>query len=138
MIAMRDIEKAAQQCASAHASHIVWKQPASFSHLSYEAPFWTLQVGEQQVRTRLVVGADGTYSSIARTLGIASVPEPYQHVALIARVTWQKAHDGVAWERFCKKNTFAVLPWKGKESIVVWSIDTVSYTHQTLPTKSSV
>lgn len=58
----------------------------------------------------LVVLAEGGRSGLCTQLGIHIETQPYEQVALIANVSFTKAHDGVAYERFTPKGPLALLP----------------------------
>ncbi len=51
---------------------------------------------------RLVVGADGAHSQIRAAAGIAAAVEDYEQVAVVANVTSDRPHQGIAYERFTR------------------------------------
>lgn len=68
--------------------------------------------GEQQldIRTALVVAADGGQSLIRQWQGIETFQTDYHQTAIIANVTTERAHQGVAYERFTNTGPLAMLP----------------------------
>ncbi len=66
--------------------------------------------GERRLRTRLVVGADGTRSAVRQALGIEASEHDYQQTLFVARVRPAKAPDGSAYERFTDTGPTALLP----------------------------
>ncbi len=73
------------------------------------------------LRTRLVVAADGAKSP---TRGFAGLCEPitdYPQQALIAHLTPQRAHGGVARQRFLATGPVALLPLADGRVSLVWS-----------------
>lgn len=97
-------------------------RPARFDGLDAAAdadadadPGWrTLRItdasGPRQVRTRLLVGADGTRSGVRTALGIASDEHDYRQTLLVARVRPARAPDGTAYERLRDDGPTALLP----------------------------
>jgi len=74
------------------------------------------------LRARLAVVADGTGTAVA---GIAREQRDYGQVALIARVGMQRAHGGVAFERFTPEGPIALLPEGGHDTVhygLVWTM----------------
>lgn len=80
---------------------------------------------ESKLRTRLVIIADGANSPLRQALGIDSDVVDYHQHAVIANVEFQKAHRGVAYERFRENGPLALLPLgrsaKAKVSALVWT-----------------
>jgi len=66
--------------------------------------------GERTVAARLVVGADGTASTVRDALGIGVTSHDFEQTLFVARVRAQKAPDGTAWERFTDSGPTALLP----------------------------
>lgn len=71
-----------------------------------------LQSGEatRPVRTRLLVGADGTASFVRSACGIGARTTDYAQSAFVTTVTVEKPLDGTAWERFTDSGPVALLP----------------------------
>lgn len=67
---------------------------------------------------RLAVVADGTGTAVA---GIARERREYGQVALLAKVTMARPHDGVAYERFTPDGPVALLP-EGDHYGLVWTM----------------
>lgn len=66
--------------------------------------------GEQELRTRLLVAADGTGSGVRTALGIASETFDYEQMLFVTRVRAERAPDGTAYERFGPHGPTALLP----------------------------
>jgi 2-octaprenyl-6-methoxyphenol hydroxylase len=66
--------------------------------------------GETVLSTPLLVGADGTLSSVREALGIAVERHDYGQRLFVARVRTARAPDGTAWERFGNDGPTALLP----------------------------
>ncbi|MBS99268.1 MAG: 2-octaprenyl-6-methoxyphenyl hydroxylase [Oceanospirillaceae bacterium] len=65
---------------------------------------------ERQVRAGLVVLADGGRSALRERLGIGYSQSSYDQHALVANVSLDRPHAGVAYERFTDTGPIALLP----------------------------
>ncbi len=75
----------------------------------------------------LMIGAEGRESPTRREAGIPVARWAYDHRAIIAGLTHDRPHDGVAWEVFYPAGPFALLPLlddeKGRHrSALVWTV----------------
>lgn len=75
----------------------------------------------------LMVAAEGRASPTRDEAGIALAKWDYRHRAIIAGMTHEKPHDGVAWEIFYPAGPFALLPLKDDangrhRSALVWTV----------------
>ncbi len=75
----------------------------------------------RSVAARLVVGADGRRSRLARAAGIGRVGWAYGQTGLVAAIEHDRPHRGLAHQSFFPGGPFAVLPLTGDRSGVVWS-----------------
>lgn len=66
--------------------------------------------GRRQLRTRLLVAADGADSSVRAALGINADIEDYRQVVLVSRVRGERRPDGTAFERLTDHGPIALLP----------------------------
>lgn len=66
--------------------------------------------GEQLVRARLVVGADGSHSAVRELLHIGTQQHDFLQTLFVARVRASRPPDGTAWERFGEHGPTALLP----------------------------
>jgi 2-octaprenylphenol hydroxylase len=74
---------------------------------------------------RLIVGADGTQSTIRQLAGIASIQWPYSQSAIVAHVRTAKSHQNRALQVFRPEGTLAFLPLPEPDhSSIVWSAET--------------
>jgi 2-octaprenyl-6-methoxyphenol hydroxylase len=78
--------------------------------------------GAEQVRARLMVGADGAGSFVREALGVAAETHDYEQTAVICNVTPEKEHRGRAFECFTPTGPFAVLPHVGDRCGLVWCV----------------
>lgn len=89
--------------------------------------------GERQVmledgrslRARLVVAADGAESPLRERLKVARRTHEFDQQAIVANVRTERAHQGVALQRFLPTGPLAFLPLAEPHlSSIVWSADT--------------
>ncbi len=79
--------------------------------------------GERRLRTRLLIGADGTNSFVRSALGIESESTDYAQTAIVATVTPERAPD-CAYERFTATGPIALLPLAQGRAGVVLTVPT--------------
>ena len=75
----------------------------------------------EAVTARLVVAADGAHSEIRAAAGIEASVEDYGQVAVVANVSADRPHGGVAYERFTRQGPLAVLPLHDGALAVIWA-----------------
>ena len=79
----------------------------------------------QTLDAKLVVIADGAGSGTAQKLGIQSQSTAYGQTGIIANISLDQPHAGVAYERFTDQGPMALLPltdFKGRSrSALVWT-----------------
>jgi len=80
--------------------------------------------GEQHIRARLVVGADGTQSSVRDALGIGCERIDYAQTAFVCTAAPQRAMEGIAYERFTATGPVAVLPLGERRAGIVLTVPT--------------
>ncbi|WP_206019614.1 2-octaprenyl-6-methoxyphenyl hydroxylase [Pseudomaricurvus alkylphenolicus] len=80
---------------------------------------------EYSLHTDLVVIADGARSPLRESLGIDLAVEDYRQTAVIANISLDQPHQGVAYERFTDEGPLALLPLGGSvqgcQSALVWT-----------------
>lgn len=80
---------------------------------------------ETGIATQLAIIADGASSPIRQKLGIDSDVHDYRQTAIIANVSYEQPHNGVAYERFTDEGPMAMLPLggstDGQQSALVWT-----------------
>ncbi len=89
-------------------------RPARFDGTSLEGAARILRLHAQGtthvLRTSLLVGADGTASSVRDALGIDVDGRDYGHALFVARLRTARAPDGTAFERLTDDGPTALLP----------------------------
>jgi len=75
----------------------------------------------RNIRTRLVVAADGTRSRIRQSAGIKTKGWQYWQSCIVAFVKPEKPHNNTAYERFWPSGPFAILPLPRNRCRIVWT-----------------
>ncbi|MDR3389485.1 MAG: 2-octaprenyl-6-methoxyphenyl hydroxylase [Rudaea sp.] len=84
--------------------------------------------GQIQLRTRLLVGADGTTSFVRSALGIDVENMDYAQAAFVCTITPERAPD-CAYERFTATGPVAVLPLADRRAGVVLTVPAADAGH---------
>lgn len=100
-----------------------WYRPAAMSELSVHADTLDLRLADgRSVATRLLIGADGSDSSVRTLAGIAYERHDYQQTAVVCNVLTDRPHGDAARQRFLHRGPLAFLPLAEEcASSVVWS-----------------
>ncbi|WP_102110255.1 FAD-dependent monooxygenase [Oceaniglobus roseus] len=69
----------------------------------------------------LLVGCDGRHSATAERAGIRHTGWDYGQSALVAALSHEKPHDGIAHQFFMPEGPLAILPLTGNRSSIVWT-----------------
>jgi 2-octaprenyl-6-methoxyphenol hydroxylase len=79
--------------------------------------------GDTVVRTRLLVAADGSDSTVCRLAGLPRHQRELPDSVLLARLTCDRPHAGLAHERFGASGPMALLPGPGAaDYTLVWTL----------------
>jgi 2-octaprenylphenol hydroxylase len=76
----------------------------------------------RELRSELLIAADGADSTVRKLLGIETAGHAYHQDALVAHVRTAKAHRNTAWQRFLPTGPLALLPLPDGRSSIVWSV----------------
>ena len=80
------------------------------------------QTGRSELRTRLLVAADGTNSPLRSMLGIEAERRDYSQRAITANVTPSRPQAHAAYERFTESGPVALLPMGDDRCGLIWSV----------------
>lgn len=75
----------------------------------------------RQLEGRLMLGCDGRGSFVRREAGIGVTGWSYKQVGIVAALSHEESHAGIAHERFLPAGPFALLPLTGNRSSLVWT-----------------
>ncbi len=82
--------------------------------------------GGGEIRSALLVAAEGRNSPTREAAGIRIARWKYDHAAIVSTLRHEHAHDEVAYEIFYPAGPFALLPMsddgEGHRSAIVWSV----------------
>ncbi|MGH8414541.1 MAG: 2-octaprenyl-6-methoxyphenyl hydroxylase [Gammaproteobacteria bacterium] len=78
--------------------------------------------GNQTIKTRLLVAADGAHSKIRDTLGIAARVRDYGQSAVICNVSVERPQPQIAFERFTNDGPLALLPMGGERYALIRTV----------------
>lgn len=82
---------------------------------------------EQNFTANLLAIADGAQSDSCKMLGIEHQVRSYGHTAIVANLSTDKPHCGIAYERFTPNGPIAILPQRGTDevknrSVLIWTL----------------
>ncbi|MFA5371228.1 MAG: UbiH/UbiF family hydroxylase [Sideroxydans sp.] len=98
-------------------------QPAQCAELSWQEDAVHLKLKDgREIRTRLIVGADGRDSWVRHQASMPEVPTPYQQHGVVANFNTSRAHRGIAHQWFQADGILALLPLPGRRVSMVWSV----------------
>lgn len=75
----------------------------------------------RRLEAALLVGADGSDSSVRRLAGIATTGHDYGQHAVVAHLQAERPHRDTAWQRFLGSGPLALLPLADGRVSLVWS-----------------
>jgi 2-octaprenyl-6-methoxyphenol hydroxylase len=105
--------------------NIDWLCPARVSAATFGSDVSTLTVecGDttRQIRSRLVIGADGHRSFLRQAAGIKTIGWKYWQACVVAFIKPEKPHGQIAYERFQTDGPFAILPLPDGICRIVWT-----------------
>ncbi len=79
------------------------------------------RVGEEQIRARLLVAADGARSPLRGMAGIGVVGGSHRQRGIATIVGHEREHGGRAVQHFLPSGPFAMLPLPGQRCCITWS-----------------
>lgn len=99
--------------------------PAELVKVNYGADGVDLELSQhgqiRQVRSRLLVAADGARSPIRQQAGISTKGWQYWQSCVVAFIQPEKPHQNIAYERFQTDGPFAILPLPDNLCRIVWT-----------------
>lgn len=105
---------------------VSWRSPAQVTRMQAQAEGYQLSLDDgATLECSLAILAEGGRSGLREQLGIAVSHMPYGQSALIANISPQDAHNGLAFERFTEEGPMALLPLADNRCALVWTRTTV-------------
>ncbi len=106
-------------------SNINWLCPGSVSNVVYGDKFATVTVEvagqQQQIKTKLVIGADGSRSHIRSLANITTRGWKYWQSCVAFTIKHTAPQNDIAFERFWSTGPMGVLPLPGNRCQIVWT-----------------
>lgn len=81
-----------------------------------------------EIETKLLIGADGTHSTVRELLNIPTKTIDYAQSAIVTITDLQREHENTAYERFTAQGAIAMLPLKGNRCATIWTEDNSAIT----------
>jgi 2-octaprenyl-6-methoxyphenol hydroxylase len=114
--------RAALYAAVARTANLELLAPAAVKTVTAEGGGAVVSLANgEQIRTALVIAADGRDSPLRAEAGIGVIGWSYPQTGIVATVEHEKPHNGVAYEHFLPSGPFAILPMTGNRSSLVWT-----------------
>ncbi|HLA30682.1 MAG TPA: 2-octaprenyl-6-methoxyphenyl hydroxylase [Pseudomonas sp.] len=99
-----------------------WRSPAQVTRMQAMAEGYRLSLDDgSELECSLAILAEGGRSGLREQLGIDVSHMPYGQSALIANISPQEPHDGLAFERFTEEGPMALLPLADNRCALVWT-----------------
>jgi 2-octaprenyl-6-methoxyphenol hydroxylase len=109
------------------ARNITFIKPATLESFVQDANGVDLSVktdqGMQFYHAKLVIGADGSYSTVRKLLDIPTETTDYKQSALVTTTTLMRDHDHIAYERFLDEGALAMLPLMDMKVATIWTAE---------------
>ena len=109
----------------ASCDNVSWLCPAEVTEVDYQETSATVKVklngAEKLIRTKLVVGADGTRSRIRHWAGIKTRGWKYWQSCVAFTIKHTAPQNDIAFERFWSTGPMGVLPLPGNRCQIVWT-----------------
>lgn len=110
-----------------HESNISLLAHSRVEQLRRSGDEWLMQLeGGNEVRTPLVIAADGANSAVRRLTGCETREWDYLHHAIVTSIRCEKPHQKTAWQRFTDEGPLALLPLQHSDGknwcSIVWSV----------------
>jgi len=105
--------------------HVSWLCPAEVVEVEYQSSVAKIHLKvdgvQTQLRTRLVVAADGARSRLRNAVGIGTHGWKYWQSCITVRIKPENSHNNTAFERFWPSGPMGVLPLPDNRCQVVWT-----------------
>ena len=109
-------------------ANVQWLMPAVLKEIFHHQDYIEIRLDNgQEIKTKLLIGADGGRSAVRNLAGIGYTEKSYQQLGLVALVETEHPHQNTAWQRFLQTGPLALLPVNctnesQKMCSIVWSV----------------
>jgi len=123
MLENREIRGAIATEFARHHKNLTIIAPATVRDFAQDADGGTVTLDDgRTITAKLVVAAEGKKSVVRDAAHIRVTGWQYPQTAIVATISHEHAHQGIAHERFLPAGPFAILPLKdGHHSSLVWT-----------------
>jgi 2-octaprenyl-6-methoxyphenol hydroxylase len=113
-------------------NNVTLLRSAALQALTQDTDTVTLAVataaGVQEYSANIVIGADGSQSTVRTLLNISVENIDYQQSALVTTTQLARDHKNIAYERFQNQGVIAMLPLPKSCAATIWTADNASIT----------
>ncbi|NRA69666.1 MAG: 2-octaprenyl-6-methoxyphenyl hydroxylase [Gammaproteobacteria bacterium] len=114
-----------RKLAQASGCQVTWFRPDAIEQLQQHQGHVSVNLKSgAALSAKLLVAADGGFSTVRRLLNIDAQQTDFNQSAIIANITTSQPHLGKAYERFTDQGPLALLPMSQGRSSLVWSMHT--------------
>lgn len=107
------------------AKNITTIKPATLESLSQDETGVELSIRASEslenYKAKLVIGADGSYSTVRALLHIPTEIVDYEQSALVTTTSLSRDHHHIAYERFLDEGAIAMLPLQDNKVATIWT-----------------
>jgi 2-octaprenyl-6-methoxyphenol hydroxylase len=100
-------------------------RPATLKKLSQQDTHAELVIetidGDIELEGNLIIGADGSHSTVRDLLGISTKTVDYQQSAIVTITELSRSHQNIAYERFHNTGALAMLPLTENRCATIWT-----------------
>lgn len=96
-------------------------RPATLKNFSQEELTIEIEGNEKTLTGKIIVGADGTHSTVRELLNIPTKKIDYEQSAIVTTTELQRHHHHIAYERFTKTGAIAMLPLSDNQCATIWT-----------------
>lgn len=110
-----------------HDSPVALLAHSRLAQLRRSGTGWLVQLEDgSNIRSPLIIAADGANSTVRRLAGCATREWDYLHHAVVTSIRCEKPHQATAWQRFTDEGPLALLPLQHSDGqhwcSIVWSL----------------
>lgn len=102
--------------------NVQWHCPAQVEQMQATTQGYRLKLQDgTELQAKLAILADGGRSNLREQLGIYAQVTSYGQTAIISTVSPERAHQGLAFERFTATGPMALLPLPENRCVLIWT-----------------
>lgn len=92
----------------------------TINHINAQTSGYDIQLGEQQLHCKLLIGADGANSMVRTAANIGVTAWDYQQHAMLISTTTAAPQQDITWQKFFPSGPRAFLPLANNNASLVW------------------